>query len=596
MKTRKRSAAVVALAAGLALVAAACGSDSESKTTSAESTPTTAGSATTAAATTTTGGSATTTKASTAPSGTASTGSTPAAGAGMTITYEINPDAVWDDGSPITVKDFQCVFDATMGTTGTLSTAGYDQITSVEQGKDDHEVVVNLKTVYAPYKNLFSNPGPLKAAAFPNGCKDVSADMQSSIPFASRPYKMDSWSPDQVVYVTNGEYWGDDVAKVGKVVMVPKADSDTELASIKSGEVDFIFPQAFAGATAALTDPNIKYVPGYGTNYEALWFQQNSGPFSDDAFRQGFAHMIDRESVLKNVYDPIFPGGPLLNCGPWVPNIGNWCDQSNFENFQDVAAGEKALTDGGWTKNSDGMWEKDGKVPEIRWMVNSGNKRREDAQALLIPLFKQSGFNVVADNCDAACVFQKRLPAMDYDLGLYIQTAAPDPSVTSILACENVPSDANGGAGQNTAGWCNEDATTLMHESDQELDVAKREEQIHEIGKYLATDAVMVPLYQFPNIAAWRTDKLDGPIDADAANYQAFQNINEWTTKSGDQITIGAEQWPDCTNPITQCANSSWMVWTTMMKTLINAYDTTSTGEYDVTPLLTGEPTVEVLS
>lgn len=594
MKTRKRSAAVVALAAGLALIAAACGSDSKSETTSAPTTA--AGATTTAAAATTTAAGATTTAggATTAPSGSTG-GSTPAAGAGMKITYEINPDAVWDDGSPITVKDFQCVFDATMGTTGTLSTTGYDQITSVEQGASDKEVVVTLKSVYAPYKNLFSNPGPLKAAAFPNGCKDVSADMQSLIPFSSRPYKMDSWSPDQEVLVANDKYWGDDVAKTAKVVLVPKADTDTELASLKAGEVDFIFPQAANGITTALTDPNIKYTPGYGTNYEALWFQQKTGPFSDAAFREGFAKMIDRKTILQNIYDPLFPGGPLLDCGPWVPNIGKWCDQSNFATFQDAAAGEKVLTDGGWTKNSSGMWEKDGKVPEIRWMVNAGNKRREDTQALMIPLFKTAGFNVVADNCDSACVFQKRLPSMDYDLGMYIQTASPDPTVTSILACENIPSDANGGAGQNTAGWCNEDATKLMHESDQELDTAKREEQIHEIGKYLATDAVMVPLYQFPNIAAWRTDKIAGPIDADAANYQAFQNINEWTANSGSQITIGAEQWPDCVNSITQCANSSWMVWTTTMKVLNNAYDTTSTGDYEVTSLLAGEPKVEVL-
>ena len=56
--------------------------------------------------------------------------------------------------------------------------------------------------------------------------------------------------------------------------MVPKADSDTEIASLKSGEVDFIFPQAFAGITDALNDPNIKFTPGYGTNYEGLYFQQ----------------------------------------------------------------------------------------------------------------------------------------------------------------------------------------------------------------------------------------------------------------------------------------------------------------------------------
>ncbi|MFT3855356.1 MAG: ABC transporter substrate-binding protein [Ilumatobacteraceae bacterium] len=593
MKTRKRSVSVVALAAGLALIAAACGSDKKSETTSAASAPTTAGVTTTAGATTTEGG-ASTTEAPGATSGTAS--STPASGSGMKLTYEINPKAVWDDGSPITVKDFQCTFEATMGTTGTLTTTGYDQITSVDQGASDHEVVVTLKSVYAPYKNLFANPGPLKAAAFPNGCKDISADLQDSIPFSSRPYKLDSWSPDQAVLTKNDKYWGDDTAKVSKVVIVPKTDTDTELASLKSGEVDFIFPQAANGITEALDDPNIKYTPGYGVQYESLWFQQKTGPFSDPAFRKGFAHMIDRDEILKNIYDPLFPGSELLNCGAWVPTIGKWCDQSDYANFHDEAAGEKFLTDGGYTKNSSGMWEKDGKVPEIRWVITAGNKRREDTQALMIPEFKKLGFNVVQDNCDAACVFQKRLPALDYDLAMYIWVASPDPTVTTILACENIPSDANQGAGQNTAAWCNEEATDLMHQSDAELDVSKREEEIHQIGKLMVDDAVSVPLYQFPNIAAWRTDKLDGPVDADAANYQAFQNINEWTVKSGDQITVGAEQWPDCINPITQCANSSWAAWTTFMKVVMNAYDTTAAGDFAVTPLLTGEPKVEVLS
>ena len=71
-------------------------------------------------------------------------------------------------------------------------------------------------------------------------------------------------------------YYGDDQATVDKIVMVPKADSDTEIASLVSGESDFIFPQAYAGITDALNDPNIKSTPGYGTNYEGLYFQQAS--------------------------------------------------------------------------------------------------------------------------------------------------------------------------------------------------------------------------------------------------------------------------------------------------------------------------------
>ena len=75
--------------------------------------------------------------------------------------------------------------------------------------------------------------------------------------------------------VPNDKYWvKDDIPKATSVVMVPKADSDTEINSLKSGEVGMIFPQAFAGITDALNDPNIKFTPGYGTNYEGLYFQQ----------------------------------------------------------------------------------------------------------------------------------------------------------------------------------------------------------------------------------------------------------------------------------------------------------------------------------
>ena len=46
----------------------------------------------------------------------------------------------------------------------------------------------------------------------------------------------------------------------------------------------------------------------------------------------------------------------------------------------------------------------------------------------------------------------------------------------------------------------------------------------------------MLPLYQFPNIAAWRTDKLGGPVDADAGNYlSAFKNLNKWEPVGGDR-------------------------------------------------------------
>ena len=92
----------------------------------------------------------------------------------------------------------------------------------------------------------------------------------------------------------NEAYWDEeDIPVAERVVMVPKADSDTEVASLLSGESEFIFPQAFSGITTALNDPNIEFTPGYGTNYEGLYFQQRDGPFADPDFRAAFS-MSDR--------------------------------------------------------------------------------------------------------------------------------------------------------------------------------------------------------------------------------------------------------------------------------------------------------------
>ncbi len=595
MRTTKRSTRYAALAVGLAFVAVSCGSDSKGSSD-------TAAPATTAPTAETTPPAETVAPATTA-GGTETTGGS--GGAAMTLTMNINPDAKWDDGSPVTFADFKCTMDATLKTPGSITTVGYDKITSLEQGTDDHQVIAKFSEVYAPYKNLF---GTLIKADAVKDCNDVSADFADNIPFSAMPYKIDSWSLDQEVLVKNEGYYGNDPAKVDKIVIVPKADTDTEIASLVSGESDFIFPQAYAGIKDALNDPNIKTTPGYGTNYEGLYFQedQNCTPdatrscaFKDSDFRHAFAKSIDRNLILANIYDPIFPGGPLLNCGLWVPTIGPWCDQTIFgkadgtDGYYDQAAADQILTAAGWAKDGSGMWAKDGNVPEIHWIINSGNTRRESTQALMIPELKKAGFNVMADNCDAACYFQQRLPALKYDMAMYINTASPDPTVTGIMACSSIPSDANGNQGQNSAGWCNEDASANMTKSDQTIDETARADLIHKIGKALADDAVMLPLYQFPNIAAWRTDQVGGPVDADAANYQAWQNINQWEDTNGDgQIVIGAEQWPECLNPITECANSSWYVWSTAFKVLPSVWATTAKGTYEATQLVTGEPTV----
>jgi peptide/nickel transport system substrate-binding protein len=586
VSTTRRGAKFAALAVALSLVAAACGDDEESTTATTEAPATTEATEeteppteTTAAVETTEGSTETT---------------APAEEAAMRITYDIAEEAVWDDGTPITAADFECTYNAIMNTVGSLTTTGYDQILTVGAGESDKQVVVELKTVFAPYRGLFDAGDLLKADAFAD-CNDISGDMQTEFPFSNGPYKLESWDESQSILVANENYWGPDKAVVPKIVMVPKADQETEIASLLAGEVDFIYPQySPETADAVAGDANVKVKIDFGGDFEALYFQQQSGPFADPVFRQAFAQSIDIEALFQQVYTPIVDNATPLTCGPIIP--GKYCDNA-FEGTYDAAAAEALLTENGWAKDGDGFWAKDGEAPEIRWMVNAGNSRRENAQAYLIPLLQEAGFNVVADNCEAECVFQQRLPSLDYDLGMYISTAPPDPQyLTSSFTCDQIPTEENEFAGQNSQGWCNEEATALLYKADATIDIDERAGYIKEAIALMRQDWVMLPTFQFPKSGLYRVDKVGGPVEGDLNNYQAFRNFSQWTDVDGDgQIVIGAEQWPGCLNPITECANSSWYVWTVSFPFQMGVYNTTNDGDFELSPMMASEPVVEIL-
>ncbi len=577
MRTTKRSK-FVALAVGLALVAAACGDDKASTTTEAAPETTAGVTETTAGVTETTAGTDTT--------DTAVAEDKPA----MKITYTLSDTAVWEDGSDITVADFQCTLDATMNTPGSLSTTGYDQIISVEEGSSPKEIVTTYKSKYAPWKGLFS--GLLKAAAF-DDCNDVSEAFDGGIPFSGREWQIDSWTAEQLVLVPNPGYTGKLVPGVKRIVVVPAEDGPTAL---KAGSVDFIFPQAYTGIDQELADPNVDYDTALSGAFEGFYFQSYKGPFADPVFREAFSKSIDRDAIYQQIYAPFAQGTPLLNCGPIAP--GPYCDDA-FKDTYDPAGAEKVLTDAGWTKDASGMWaDKDGKVPEIRWMINTGNTRRESTQEFLIPKLAEAGFNVKADNCEALpCVFETRLPSLDYDMAMFINTVAPDPAYLRTWGCDQIPTEENQFKGQNSNGWCNEEATAQLIAADAELDETKRIEEVKSAIQFMADDHIMLPLLQFPNVGAIRTDRLANAY-GELANYRAINDWYQWTDVDGDgQIVIGAEQFPDaaCPNPITECSNSSWYVWLIAFPVLPGTYDTTNDQTFVPSEMLDGEAVVEVL-
>jgi peptide/nickel transport system substrate-binding protein len=596
----RRTKRIAAVAVGLALIAAACGDDDdsggESATSSEEAPATTAAPATTPEASSEESSAPATTEAA-APATTEATATTaPASGAAMTVTYTLSDAAVWSDGSPMTWEDFECTRAASVNTPESISTTGYDQITSVTAGATDQEVVVNFDPPFAAWKTLFV---PILEASQHDDCNDVTADFPGAFTYGNNVYAMTEWTPEQIVFEKNPGYKGPKVAKTDRIVIVPAEDGPTLL---KAGTVDFIYPQAYTGIDQELADPNIDYAAEGGGSFEGLYFNQDenctpdetrSCAFVDPTFRQAFSESIDLQAVYQQIYAPFAQGLPLLECGPIAP--GPYCDPVFVDTFQPDNA-TQILTDGGWEKNADGFWAKDGEAPEIHWMVNTGNTRRESTQEFLIPKLAEAGFNVIADNCEATpCVFQTRLPALSYDLAMYINTVAPDPVyITGSYACDYIPSEANNFVGQNNVGWCNQEATDTLKQADQTLDEAERVALVKSAIAMMVTDHVMLPTLQFPNVGAYRTDKVAG-TQSNLAAYWAFQDWENFEDVDGDgQVVIGAEQYPtpDCANPINQCANSSWYQWVAGFPQFLGPYVATNDQTFEPTELIAGEAVV----
>jgi peptide/nickel transport system substrate-binding protein len=458
-------------------------------------------------------------------------------GSSFTITYHLNPAAKWTpDNTPITSADVVFSWHAYLDTTGSLSTTGYDEVSSIDT-PDPQTAVVHFKETYNDWPDVLGGFSGviLEKAKFPGGT-NVGKAMQTTIGFSAGPWTLTSFSKDKEILTANTSYWDKDrIPKIQTVTFVPLTETTKEVQAIKTGQVSAIYPQPSTDNVPQLQNSStLTSTFGVTTQYEDLWFNNKPGkPFADKNLRQAFSYALDRAQLLNDVIKPFDPTVTQLNCAAWVPGVGKWCANTAFAGLKpDPAKVASAMAASGYTKDSSGIWAKGGQELLIHWMENTGNKRRENMQAEEIPLLAKQGFKVVVDNSDSDTMFQKRLPGGDFDMAVYIQVTSPDPSVTAILSTAQIPGPANKGQGQNDTWYSDPAADKLMAQADGELDQAKRLDEVHQLDNILAADYVNMPLYAFPSMLSVRTDVISGPtnqfINSPESN---FWNMWAWTKK-----------------------------------------------------------------
>lgn len=461
----------------------------------------------------------------------------------FTITYRLDPEAHWEDGTPVTADDVAFTWRAHLQSPDGI-TRGYDLIETVEQPEPDL-VMVRFSEPYASWPELFGGERDyvLKAAAFLS--TDVGDALRDDIGFSGGPWLLEGWDEQAATLVPNPAYWdADRIPRLDRVSFVRREVRTTDPATLLAGDISVAFrPRVpdFERPEGDGEGDDVEFTVARAPSYEALWFNQ-VGPLADPAVREALTHALGRQVMLSEVIRPRFPELPLLQCVGWVPTVGPWCSEADYAQFSfDTARARRVLSSAGYASGPDGLFrDANGDRLRVRWTVDGNDEWARTIQAIGVFQAREAGIEIVPDNVDRATLLDERVPARDFEIALFGDVGHADPSVTDRLHCDAVPGPtdpgpdvvvgepADGGS-SNYIGWCNETASALMDESDRTVDPVKRFEIVREIGALAGADHVALPLVQRPALVVWDPDEIAGPIDAFVSSpYSAYWNMYAW--------------------------------------------------------------------
>ncbi|HEX4493113.1 MAG TPA: ABC transporter substrate-binding protein [Acidimicrobiia bacterium] len=449
-----------------------------------------------------------------------------------TITYHINPKAVWSDGVPITCDDFKYTADQIANGANIYDRTGYTDIAKVDC-TDESSPVVTYKpgTAFSGWQALFAGGTGVLPSHILQG-KDRDALMKNGYDWSGGPWIAKWTKGDNITLTPNTKYWGDQ-PHLAKVVFKFEADTAAEFQAFKSNQVQAIYPQpqidvvdaigsGIANANTA-TNANTAYV-------EALWLNNGKAPFDDEKVREALGYAIDRDAVVKQLFGKLGVDHAVNSINPFA--IEDYSDQDAFAGYHlDLSKVNDLMTGDGWAKQG-GIWTKNGQKAEFTLSTTSGNKRRQLTAQVVQSELQTAGFTMHINLRDAGDLFGEDLPKGNYQASLYASgLTALTPGLCSQFCSKNIPGPANQNSGQNWTRTNVKELDTQLEIVDTNPDAAAEKAAGKKGDEIMATNAVTFPLDPLPDILIW-SKKVVGPVQ-DNSILGMFWNINEWGCAGG---------------------------------------------------------------
>ena len=451
---------------------------------------------------------------------------------GMTVTYEIAEEAVWSDGEPITSSDFKFTAESIRDGSDIYDKTGYTDITEVDDS-DPKVAVVTWSEDFAGWEDLFGGFYGIYPSHILGELDEAgrNAAMKDGYEWSGGPWMLDEWVKGQEIsLIPNDNYWGDK-PHLERVVFRFVPETAAEIEAYRSGQVLAIYPQAQLELQELVDAPDTEFSVIDSLNYEALWLNTDKPPLDSKAVRQALAYATDRQAIVDALFKPVNPDIEPIDAF-MTPANSKWYSEPFDKYSLDLAMVDELMEGDGWTKGSDGVWEKGGTKANLEISSTAGNARRERTEEILQEQWREAGFNLTINNTEAGTLFGEWGPQGVFQIALYAQVPpSTDPAICATFCSENIPTTENP-SGQN---WTRLESDLIdepWRAVDSELDEDARAELVDQGHEALAEEVPGMPIDPFPDIFVYNSAKLNGPLQHNVV-YGPFFNMHEWWCTGG---------------------------------------------------------------
>ncbi len=385
-----------------------------------------------------------------------------------TYTFTLRKGLRWSDGAPLTADDVAFTFNSIIFNrkipTDLRDVLEVDGKLPTVKELDPLHIQIKTPEPFAPFlrelgavsilpKHALLDATKLDSQGNPefNHMWGVATDVRK-IP-ASGPFAFSRYVPAQYIVFKRNPYYfrvdskGNRLPYLNKLVLEIVKDQNTGLLKFQSGETDMLFVDAplrgedFAEMQKQEQAGNFtiyKAGPDFGTFF--LCFNQNSGTdlqghpyvnpvklkwFRDVRFRQALAHAIDKQSIIRNVFQGIA-----------IPQIAAESQTSPFYDPDvptydyNLTEAQNLLAKAGYKKDSRGeLRDPTGHRVKFTLNTNSENNERMQIAGMIVDDFKKLGIKVNFQPLTFNTLVEKTSTSLDWDAVLMGFTGGVEPEL-----------------------------------------------------------------------------------------------------------------------------------------------------------------------